>query len=212
MASSKRPRRDENTSFSFVDQSAPSTKRPRLKAQPVTLAEIKNLQQERAQKDQAAAEVGARAEAKARVEQVLGSITTAGYETLYGFVDELLNIRDQQLSSRVSNMLGQHGEAILNSIRARQPDLVKKWAVSISGELLAEEGRQLAKYLRPGENQTTSELLQQFSLERIMTEAEHIAPTLCQLLRQIAIKERPEEKDKVRKDRSLASSKLFISC
>jgi len=44
MASSKRPRRDENTSFSFVDQSAPSTKRPRLKAQPVTLAEIKNLQ------------------------------------------------------------------------------------------------------------------------------------------------------------------------
>ena len=147
MASSKRPQRDENTSFSFIDQSTPSTKRPRLKAQPVTLAEIKNLQQERAQKDQAAAEVGARAEAKARVEQVLGSITTAGYETLYGFVDELLNIRDQQLSSRVSNMLGQHGEAILNSIRARQPDLVNKWAVSISGELLAEEGCQLAKYL-----------------------------------------------------------------
>ena len=94
-------------------------------------------------------------------------------------------------------MLGQHGEAILNTIRARQPNLVKQWAVSISGELLAEEGQQLAKYLRPGENQTTSKLLRQFSLERIMSEAEHIAPTLCQLLRQIAIKERPEEKDKV---------------
>ena len=91
-------------------------------------------------------------------------------------------------------MLGQHGEAILNSIRARQPDLVKQWAVSISGKLLAEEGRQLAKYLRPGENQTTSELLQQFSLERIMSEAEHIAPTLCQLLCQIVTKEQPETK------------------
>jgi len=147
MASSKRPRCDENTSFSFVDQSAPSTKRPRLNAQPVTLAEIKNLQQEQVQKDQAAAEVRAWAEAKARVEQVLGSITAARYETLYGFVDELLNICDQQLSSQVSNMLGQHGEAILNSIRARQPDLVKQWAVNISGELLTEEGRQLAKYL-----------------------------------------------------------------
>ena len=45
-----------------------------------------------------------------------------------------------------------------------------------------------------------------------MSEAEHIAPTLCQLLRQIATKEQPEEKDKVRKDRSLASSKFFISC
>ena len=141
MVSSKQPRRDENTSFSFVDQSAPSTKHPWLKAQPVTLAEIKNLQQERAQKDQAAAEV------RAWAEEVLGNITAAGYETLYGFVDKLLNICDQQLSSHVSNMLGQHGEAILNGIRARQPDLVKQWAVSISGELLAEEGRQLVKYL-----------------------------------------------------------------
>ena len=96
MASSKRPRRDENTSFSFVDQSAPSTKRPRLKAQPITLAEIKNLQQKRAQKEQAAAEVRARAEAKARVEHVLGGITAAGYGTVCGFVDELLNIRNQQ--------------------------------------------------------------------------------------------------------------------
>jgi hypothetical protein len=55
-------------------------------------------------------------------------------------------------------------------------------AVSILGELLAEEGQQLAKYLQPGENQTTSELLQQFSLKRIMSEVKHIAPTLCQLL------------------------------
>ena len=68
------------------------------------------------------------------------------------------------------------------------------------------------KYLRPGENQTTSELLQQFSLERIMSEAEHIAPTLCHLLRQIATKEPPEEKDTVRKDCSLTSSRLFILC
>jgi hypothetical protein len=122
---------------------------------------------------------------------------------LYDFVDELLNVRDQQLSARVSRMLGQHGEAILNSIRARQPDLVEKWAVDVSGEILAEEGRQLAKYLQPGENQTTSELLVQFSLERIMSESERIAPTLCQLLRVIATKQQPEEQEKVRKDRSL---------
>ena len=119
MASSKRPWHDENTSFSFVDQSTPATNRPRLKAQPITLAEIKNLQQEQAQKDQAAAEVRVRVEAKARVEQVLSSITAARYKKLYGFVDELLNICDKQLSSGVSNMLGQHGEAILDSTQAR---------------------------------------------------------------------------------------------
>jgi hypothetical protein len=44
------------------------------------------------------------------IEQVLGSITTAGYETLYAFVDELLNVCNQQLSSCVSKMLDQHGK------------------------------------------------------------------------------------------------------
>jgi hypothetical protein len=99
MASSKRQRQDENTSISFVDQSTPIPKRPRLKAQTITFAEIKNLQQARAQKDQEAADVLARAVSKARVEQVLGSITSAGYQSLYDFVDELLNVRDQQLSA-----------------------------------------------------------------------------------------------------------------
>jgi hypothetical protein len=211
MASSKRHRTDENTSFSFIDQSTPVPKRPRLKAQPVTLAEIKNLQQERAQKDQAASEAKARAATKHRIEQVLGSITAAGYETLYAFVDELLNIRDQQFSSRVSNMLGQHGEEILNSIRARQPDIVKQWAVGISGEILAEEGQRLAKYLQPRDNQTTSDLLQQFSLERIMSEAEDIAPTLCRLLRQISTKNQSEDKEKVRKNHSLVSLAFIVS-
>ena len=65
MVSSKRPRHNENTLFSFVDQSTPTTKCPRIKAEPVTLAEIKNLQQERVQKDQAAAEVRVQAELKA---------------------------------------------------------------------------------------------------------------------------------------------------
>jgi hypothetical protein len=94
-------------------------------------------------------------------------------------------------------MLGQHGEAILNSIRARQPDLANQWAVAVSGEILAEEGRRLAKYLQPDENQTTSELLVQFSLERIMSEADRISPTLCQLLCGIATKQKPEAKEKV---------------
>ena len=206
MASSKRPRMDENALLSFIDQSTLVPKRPRLKAQPVTLAEIKNLQQERAQKDQAAVEAKARAATKHRIKQVFGSITAAGYETLYTFVDELLNVRDQQFSSRVSNMLGQHGEEILNSIRDRQ-----QWAVGVSGEILAEEGQRLAKYLQPRDNQTTSDLLQQFSLERIMSKAEDTAPTLCRLLRQISTKDQSEDKEKVCKNRSMVSLAFIVS-
>ena len=127
MVSSKRPRNDENTSLSFVDQFTPVSKCLWLRAQAFTLAEIKNLQQEWAQKDQAAADAKAHADEKSCVEQVLGNVTA-----LHGFVDELLNVRSQQLLSCVSKMLGQHGEAILNSIRARQPDIVKQWAVGVS--------------------------------------------------------------------------------
>jgi hypothetical protein len=72
----------------------------------------------RAEKDAALVLERQRADAKSRVEAVLGSMTAAGYNSLYDFVDELLIIRDQQISSQVSKMLGQHGEAILNNFRA----------------------------------------------------------------------------------------------
>jgi len=100
-------------------------------------------------------------------------------------------------------MLGQHGEVILNSIHACQPDLAKQWAVAVLGEILTEEGCQLTKYLQPDENQTTSELLVQFLLKQIMSEADRISPTLCQLLRGIATKQQPEAQEKVQKDCSL---------
>ena len=79
MASSKQPQNNDNTLFSFMDQSTPIPKHPQLKAQPIKLMEIKNLQQEWAQKDQAAADAKAHADEKSRVEQVLGNVTAAGY-------------------------------------------------------------------------------------------------------------------------------------
>ena len=129
---------------------------------------------------------------------------------MYDSVDKLLNVLDQQYSSQVSKMLSQHGETILNNICACQPDMAEQWAVGISGEILAQEGQRLAKFLQPCDNHTTSKLLLWFSLESITAEAEDIAPALCQLLHQIAIKEQPDEKEKLRKNRSLVSSLCAI--
>jgi len=134
----------QKCSLSFVDQSTPVPKCPWLKAQTITLAEIQNLQQARALKDQEAADVLAWTTSKAHVEQVLGSIMSAGYQSLYDFIDELLNVRDQQLSAWVSRMLGQHGEAILNSIRAASL-ILQTMGCGCFGEILAEEGHQLVK-------------------------------------------------------------------
>jgi hypothetical protein len=66
------------------------------------------------------------------------------------------------------------------------------------------------KFLQPQDGQATSDLLQQFSLESIMSEAEDIAPTLCQLLHWIATKEKPEEKEKIQKNHSLVSFAFFV--
>jgi hypothetical protein len=207
MASSKQPQNDENTLVLFIDQSTLVSKHPQLRAQAFTLVEINNLQQEQAQKDQAATNAKAHADEKSHIEQVLGSVTAAGYQSVYDFVDKLLNVCNQQLSSCISKMLSQHGEAILNHIWAHQPDVTKHWAVGISGEILLEEGQRLTKFLQP--SKATSDLLQQFLLERIMSEAEDIASTLCQLLHQIATKEKPKEKERIQKNCSLVSSAFF---
>lgn len=207
MSTTKRPRTNENDFINYT-LSTPIIKRPRLKAQPFTPAQVQNLQEEHAKKREEAAIEKLRSEQKARVENVLNCITGTGYTTLYEFIDELLTIRDQQISSRVSKMLGRHGNAIMNAIRSRQPDMVKEFALDLTGELLAEEGQKLAEFLRPSQGQTTSDVLEQFSLERIMSEAEVIAPSLCKMLRLVAISEGSQEKDTIRKDRSLVCHDL----
>ena len=40
---------------------------------------------------------------------------------------------------------------------AHQPDLAIQWAVNVSGEILTEEGQQLANYLQPAADRAMSE-------------------------------------------------------
>jgi hypothetical protein len=219
MSGSKRSRTHDENAFTFIDASTPVPKRVRRTTQSVSLAEIQNLQRARAEKELVDAEAKQELDekvadekkcegAKVRVEQVLSSITIAGYDSLYGFVDELLNIRDQQISARVSRMLGRHGNDVLNSIRARQPSLVNEWVNLVSGEILTQEGQKLADYLRPPRGAKVSEVLLNFSLERVMSEAEKIAPTLCRILRLVSANQNPNPAEQLRKDWSLVRPRL----
>jgi hypothetical protein len=65
------------------------------------------------------------------------------------------------------------------------------------GEILTEEGQQLANYLWPAADRAMSGMFQKFSLEKIMAGAERITPTLCNLLRQIATNYKPNARDNV---------------
>lgn len=202
----KRPTNDENAP---VD-SAPAPKRQRRVAQEVSLEDIANLRAEYAKKaereDKERAKVAEelrRTESKRRIAGVLESVTAMGYESLYGFIEDLLGAKDQQQSAHVSRMLGRHAQEIMDAIRLRQPEAAADWAFDLTGERVAKEGLKLAEYLRPAQGTPVSEVLQKFSLEKIMAEAESIAPKFCQLLRLISSTEKSN--DGVRKDRSLVS-------
>ena len=132
---------------------------------------------------QAAKEVH-RAEENASLQRVLASVTDAGF-TLYGFLDELMNTKDRATSSQVSQMLITKGSDLLNSIRRCQPKMAHAWAAKTTAEILARERTKLTENLRPRQNCGVADVLQQFSLQRIMNDAEELAPTLCELLRAI---------------------------
>jgi hypothetical protein len=74
-------------------------------------------------------------------------------------------------------------------IWARQPQVVSQWISRVAGEILKEEGAKLAQLLRPPQGQGVSTTLENFSLERILADAEYLAPTLCILLRSLAREE-----------------------
>ena len=100
LSTSTRHRRDKNTPIAVVDLGLthlPPPQSPRLKAQPVTLSNAAGTRKgECSSRNRGTIES---ANFKTRVEQVLRSMTVTGYETLCEFVEELLNVHDQRISS-----------------------------------------------------------------------------------------------------------------
>ena len=212
----KRPTNDENVSLSNCG--TPLEFRDGLKRRRKTVkiseGEVQVLRDQRAVNDARVAEerkeaLKAHAEAEKerlrveennRLRKALDSVSDAGY-TLYEFLDELMNTRDRATSSQVSQMLIAKGGDLLESIRRRQPKVVHTWAAKTTAEVLARESSRLAEHLRPQQNCGVTNVLLQFSLERIMSDAEKLAPTLCELLRSVGTSVVLPDAD--RKDRDL---------
>ncbi|KAJ7759710.1 hypothetical protein B0H14DRAFT_3165853 [Mycena olivaceomarginata] len=163
---SKRKANDEN-SGQFINTSGPPQKRPRRVPQTVTEASRMEArrQWEEKQREEAAAkadflaqrereeEAERRATSTLRIGQVLDTVKAAGYKTLHEFLADLLATKDQHQSSQVSQTLINHGDELLELIRARQPELVSQWISKVAGETLKEEGAKLAQLLRPPQGQ-----------------------------------------------------------
>lgn len=224
MTGSKRMNPDENTPLTFLHTSGPPQKRIRRVARPLTPQVIRDAQntwlanqesirdtrRAAAEAEACGGEARRCAESAARISEVLGAVAEAGYGSLFEFMDELFTTRDRQQSSQVSQMLIAHGSEILDSIRTRQPQVANNWISQCSGEMIAIEGKRLADYLRPTQGQKVSSILESFSLERILKNAETIAPTFCNALSHVArghINHKTETRGQ--KDKDLASI-LFL--
>lgn len=202
MSSLKRPRPDGNTplvqpeiSIKFVD----GLKRRRT-SNKVTDEEIRVLREKRANDDARKAEEQRRetlAKAKATAEaqsaeeevlfaRVLSCMTDCGFGFLHGYLHCLMTTKAQHASSQASKLLINEGKGLLNDMRNKQPGVVNGWAAAATGEILADEGLKLASYLRPQQGRPLTEIMGEFSLERILTDAKMLAPTLCSLLRDFA--------------------------
>jgi hypothetical protein len=202
MSSLKRPRTDENTplvrletSIKFVD----GLKRCRT-SNKVTDEEIRVLREKRANDDAQKAEEQRRetlAKAKATAEaqsaqeevlfaQVLSCMIDCGFGSLHGYLHRLMTTKAQHVSSQASKLLINEGKGLLNDMRNKQPGVVNGWAAAATGEILADEGLKLASYLRSQQGRPLTDAMSEFSLARILTDAELLAPTLCSLLQDFA--------------------------
>jgi hypothetical protein len=196
MAPTKRRANDENANPSFVNVSQPR-KRHRaiplsdatlLQAQLVAERQAKETAEMELRKDQERLSV--KLGVTERVRNALNGITEAGYGSLHAFLGELFTTTDQQQSAQVSRMLGSHGQDILDKMRAKRPDVLNEWAIEVTGDIIAEEGKKLAAYLRPAQGCAVSDVLENFSLDKIMHVSEEIAPNFVRLLRSVGMKEK----------------------
>jgi hypothetical protein len=97
-----------------------------------------------------------------------------------------MTMKAQHASSQASKLLINEGKGLLNDMQNKQPGVVNGWAAAATGEILADEGLKLASYLRPQQGRPLTDAMSKFSLARILTDAELLAPTLCSLLRDFA--------------------------
>lgn len=107
-----------------------------------------------------------------------------------------MRTKDQQRASQVSKMLVTVGTELLDAMRQRQPEIVEDWATNATGDLIAKEGIKLAEHFRPERKARITDVLEDFSLERMLSDAEEIAPTLCKVLRRLGKEETESERSR----------------
>ena len=187
----------ENLAFVLVDPTV-RKKRRTLPQNPHTSIPPE-VNQRRAllqiQQDGAAREVTHRAqeEEEARkaslaaemVEQAWKKAQEVGFSSMHTFVLALLNTNDPVRSSQVSRMVANHGNEILDAIHRRNHTVANDWAISSTRQLILAERALLVKRFQPEIDSSIVDILDRFSLKRVLEDTKNLAPTLHSVLHQV---------------------------
>ena len=138
-------------------------------------------------------------------------LRTRGYPTLFSFVDAFLQTKDPILSSQVSRMIGIHGASLFTGFEIRQPEIVQDWAISTHRKLVDLESLALANHFKPRKGASITSIMDNFSINQFLADAESIAPTTCQVLRQVGFPDVSEKNESPRKNCDLVSSFIHSS-
>jgi hypothetical protein len=194
----KRPASNQNSTpvTAFIPYTAPSTssvKRVRRQVlKDVTPSQLKEARQswivkqrERAEEEELRlrqAEEEKEVQATERLKQMEKARIAAGYRTLYAYLSDLLATNDRQLSSQVTQMLSHHGNHIIESIHQHQPEATDAWMAARLKTLLIEEGVQHGTVLQPNRDRSITNILEDFSLTTLLTDARLGAPNFFSFL------------------------------
>jgi hypothetical protein len=103
-------------------------------------AEAKRIRNEHIREE---AEANIRQDVINRLKRCLDYLKTGGgFSSLHDFIMSLLDSKDQQLAAQVSQMLGSHGEEILDLICKWRPDIAESWAHSVTNEVYCTRQKQ----------------------------------------------------------------------
>ncbi|KAJ3527998.1 hypothetical protein NMY22_g9572 [Coprinellus aureogranulatus] len=114
----------------------------------------------------------------AMVRSALDGIKGAGFDTLWSFFQALLTSKDQYVSAWISGVCHDRGIELHSRIHLRQPKPSEEWACKQLSGILEKEVRRLTGVFKPLPGSTVSDILESFSMDRLLEQAETAAPML----------------------------------
>ncbi|KAF9474637.1 hypothetical protein BDN70DRAFT_936502 [Pholiota conissans] len=147
--------------------------------------EYQAKQEECAEKKKVEEEDQRRKLKKACIDTVMQAVKKAGFPMFHDFLDDVLTAEDPIQSSHISQLIINHGSHLFDLMRQRQRNITNDWIITGHQELLQVQCEALALHFQLQQGASVMEILAGFSIKGFLSQAEDVAPLVCDVLKQI---------------------------